>query len=75
MTADLARLRGEMAAIEQVSIRTRCNIQFQHQSPPAAGNQTWQMRANGRFVKIACQLLTSEAPGNRTGDRKTTANG
>jgi hypothetical protein len=29
MTADLARLRGEMEAIEQVSVRKRCNIQFE----------------------------------------------
>jgi hypothetical protein len=28
-TAELARLRGEMGAIEQVSVRKRCNIQFQ----------------------------------------------
>lgn len=28
-TAELARLRGEMEAIEQVSIRKRCGIQFQ----------------------------------------------
>jgi hypothetical protein len=27
-TAELGRLRGEMEAIEQVSIRKRCNIQF-----------------------------------------------
>jgi hypothetical protein len=40
MTADLARLRGEMEAIEQVSIRKRCNIQFQRQAPPTAGSQT-----------------------------------
>jgi hypothetical protein len=40
MTADLARLRGEMEAIEQVSVRKRCNIQFQRQAPPAASGQT-----------------------------------
>ncbi|WP_245431054.1 hypothetical protein [Rhodoplanes roseus] len=28
-TAELARLRGEMQALEQVSIRKRCGIQFQ----------------------------------------------
>src|SRR5262249_48475748 len=27
--AELARLRGELEAIEQVSIRKKCNIQFQ----------------------------------------------
>ena len=30
-TAELARLRGEMEAIEQVSVRKRCGIQFQKQ--------------------------------------------
>ncbi|MBK5959534.1 hypothetical protein CCR97_15160 [Rhodoplanes elegans] len=33
-TAELARLRGEMQALEQVAIRKRCNIQFQR---PSAG--------------------------------------
>jgi len=33
-TAELARLRGELEAIEQVSIRKRCNIQFQPAPPP-----------------------------------------
>src|SRR5690242_9336876 len=32
--ADLARLRGELEAIEQVSIRKQCGIQFQHGPPP-----------------------------------------
>jgi len=32
-TAELARLRGEMEAIEQVSIRKKCRIQFQTQAP------------------------------------------
>jgi hypothetical protein len=32
-TAELARLRGEMEAIEQVSIRKRCSIQFQRTQP------------------------------------------
>ena len=32
-TAELARLRGEMEAIEQVSIRKRCGIQFQRAAP------------------------------------------
>jgi len=32
-TAELARLRGEMEAIEQVSVRKRCNIQFQRAQP------------------------------------------
>jgi hypothetical protein len=40
MTADLARLRGEMEAIEQVSIRKRCSIQFRRQAPPSPGSQT-----------------------------------
>jgi hypothetical protein len=34
-TAELARLRGEMEAIEQVSIRKKCAIQFQRPAPPA----------------------------------------
>ena len=33
-TAELARLRGELEAIEQVSIRKRCNMQFQRGAPP-----------------------------------------
>jgi hypothetical protein len=40
MTADLARLRGEMEAIEQVSVRKRRSIQFQRRAPPGAGGQT-----------------------------------
>ncbi|HEY1545814.1 MAG TPA: hypothetical protein VGG01_25710 [Xanthobacteraceae bacterium] len=32
--AELARLKGEMDAIEQVSIRKQCGIQFQHAPPP-----------------------------------------
>jgi len=35
-TAELARLRGEMEAIEQVSVRKRCNIQFQHGAQPTS---------------------------------------
>ncbi len=33
-TAELARLKGSMDAIEQASIQKHCGIQFQH-SPPA----------------------------------------
>jgi hypothetical protein len=33
-TQELARLRGQMDAIEQVSIRKRCSIQFQRPAPP-----------------------------------------
>jgi hypothetical protein len=32
-SAELARLRGEMEAIEQVSIRKKCSIQFQKSAP------------------------------------------
>jgi hypothetical protein len=32
-TAELGRLRGDMEAIEQVSVRKRCNIQFQRPGP------------------------------------------
>jgi hypothetical protein len=35
VTADLARLRGEMDAIEQVSIRKSCHFQFQRQAAQA----------------------------------------
>ena len=35
-TAELARLKGSMDAIEQVSIQKRCGITFQHAPPPAA---------------------------------------
>jgi hypothetical protein len=34
--AELARLRGEMDAIEQTSIRKNCGIQFQRAANPAA---------------------------------------
>ena len=33
--AELARLRGEMVAIESESIRKKCGITFQHAAPPA----------------------------------------
>lgn len=33
-TAELARLRGQMDAIEQTSIKKRCGITFQHAPPP-----------------------------------------
>ncbi len=33
-TAELARLKGQMDAIEQVSIRKKCGIQFQRPAPP-----------------------------------------
>lgn len=33
-TAELARLKGEMDAIEEVSIKKRCGITFQHPKPP-----------------------------------------
>src|SRR6478752_4730548 len=33
-TAELARLRGQMDAIEQASIRKKCGITFQHAPPP-----------------------------------------
>jgi hypothetical protein len=33
--AELARLKGEMDAIEQASIRKQCGVQFQHAPPPA----------------------------------------
>jgi hypothetical protein len=32
--AELARLKGEMEAIEQVSIRKQCGIQFRSTAPP-----------------------------------------
>ena len=32
--AELARLKGELEAIEQVSIRKQCGIQFQQAPPP-----------------------------------------
>jgi len=36
-TAELARLRGELEAIEQVSVRKRCAIQFQRPLAAAQG--------------------------------------
>lgn len=33
-TAELARLKGQMDAIEQAAIRKRCSIQFQRPAPP-----------------------------------------
>jgi hypothetical protein len=35
-TAELARLKGQMDAIEQASIQKRCGISFQHAPPPAS---------------------------------------
>lgn len=34
--AELGRLKGEMEAIEQISIRKKCGIQFQRQPPEGA---------------------------------------
>jgi hypothetical protein len=34
-TAELARLRGELEALEQVSTRKKCGIQFQRTPPPS----------------------------------------
>jgi hypothetical protein len=33
-TAELARLKGQMDAIEQASIKKKCGIKFQHAPPP-----------------------------------------
>ncbi|HXD44110.1 MAG TPA: hypothetical protein VN655_03165 [Pseudolabrys sp.] len=33
-TAELARLKGQMEAIEQASIKKKCGITFQHAAPP-----------------------------------------
>jgi hypothetical protein len=46
-TAELARLRGEMEAIEQVAIRKRCGIQFQRPAPPPAAPATSYQAAAG----------------------------
>ena len=35
-TAELARLKGQMDAIEQASIRKRCGIKFERSKPPPA---------------------------------------
>lgn len=35
-TAELARLKGQMNAIEEASIKKRCGITFQHAPPPPA---------------------------------------
>jgi len=35
-TAELARLKGQMNAIEEASIKKRCGITFQHAPPPSA---------------------------------------
>lgn len=35
-TAELARLKGQMDAIEQVSIKKKCGITFQRPAPPKA---------------------------------------
>jgi hypothetical protein len=35
-TAELARLKGQMDAIEQASIQKRCGISFQHAPPTAS---------------------------------------
>jgi hypothetical protein len=38
--AELARLKGEMDAIEQTSIRKKCGIQFQRAASPATSYAT-----------------------------------
>ena len=45
-TAELARLRGEMDAIEQQSIQQNCGIVFQKQPPPPPPKQTAQRKSN-----------------------------
>ena len=35
-TAELARLKGQMNAIEEASIKKRCGIRFEHAAPPPA---------------------------------------
>lgn len=35
-TAELARLKGQMNAIEEASIKKRCGIKFEHAPPPPA---------------------------------------
>ena len=37
--AELARLRGELEALEQVSVRKNCGIQFRHEGPPPSAPQ------------------------------------
>jgi hypothetical protein len=41
-TAELARLKGQMAAIEEASIKKRCGIRFQHAPPKPAVAQVDQ---------------------------------
>src|SRR5262245_43922915 len=36
VSSDLARMKGEMEAIEQVSVKKRCGIRFEHGPPPGA---------------------------------------
>ena len=38
-TAELARLKGQMDAIEQASIKKKCGIKFQHAPPQTAATQ------------------------------------
>jgi len=47
-TAELARLRGSMDAIEQMSIRKKCGITFQHGPPPPPPSGP-QASANGEY--------------------------
>jgi hypothetical protein len=39
-TAELSRLRGELEAIEQTSIRKKCGIRFQRPAPEAADRKS-----------------------------------
>jgi hypothetical protein len=47
--AELARLKGQMEAIEQSSIRKNCGIEFQREAPPAKKSQ--QKTTRGDLAK------------------------
>jgi hypothetical protein len=44
-TGELARLKGQMDAIEEASIKKRCGIRFQHAPPPPPASGSGQSRS------------------------------
>ncbi len=45
-TAELARLKGQMNAIEEASVKKRCGITFQHAPPPVSSGSSKQQRGS-----------------------------
>lgn len=50
-TAELARLKGEMDAIERISIEKKCGIVFEHPPPPPTAEEIRMQREAERNAK------------------------